>query len=139
MEINPKSNIRNPKSFPFSFYQQNFIAFQRQVAVFITKMIGFAVLGLVGAGMVFKIKTFQCHFFAGGFGFSAGVQFFHNAAVAAQNIVYVAHKIITAAVELVIVIIAAHVITEFFICTAMYYFAAIQTVFFGIHKAKVYN
>jgi len=102
-------------------------------------MIRLAILGLINAGAVIKIKALYQHFVAGGFGFTTGVQLFHNSAVATQYIVDVADIIITAAVQLIVIIIAAHIVAEFFIRTAMYHFAAIQTVFFAIHAAKLTN
>jgi len=120
-----------------SLHQKQFITIQRQIAVLITKVIALIVFSLVDAGKIIEIKPFDEHFFAGGFCFAGWVQFLHNAAVAAQYVVDVADQIITAAVELVVIIIAAHIITEFFICTPVDDLAAIQTMFFGIHKANI--
>jgi hypothetical protein len=102
-------------------------------------MVGFAVLGLVNAGTVIKIKAFDQHFIAGSFCFARGIKFLHHPAVAAQYVVNIAYQIITAAVKLVIIVIAAHIIAKLFIGAAMYYLAAIQTLLFAIHKAKVNN
>lgn len=91
----------------------------------------------VGTCMVFKVKTFRAHFFTGCFGFSTRVQFFQYPSVFAQDVINVPHYIIAIAIELVIIIIAAKVITEFFIGPAMYGRAAIKAKFFRVHCLKV--
>jgi len=57
----------------FALNQQNFIALQRQVAVFIAKMVGFAILCILFISEIFKVKPFGSHLLAGSFGFSGGV------------------------------------------------------------------
>lgn len=105
--------------FFFTFHQQHLIVIQQQIALLVTEKIARPCLGFVAAGKVFKIEAILQQFLARGFGFARWVQFFYNAAVAAQDIIDVAHQVVAIAIELVIIIIAAQVVTEFFIRTAM--------------------
>ena len=82
-------------------------------------MVNLPVLGLIGVRMVIEIQTFCRQFFQGGFGFAAGVKFLQYTAVTLQDIVNIPNQVITAAVQLVVVIIAALVIAEFFVSAAV--------------------
>lgn len=86
----------------------------------ITEMVGLgAILGAQGAGKIIEVKTALQQFGFGHIGFTAHVQFLQYPAVAAQDVVDVAHVVVAIAVKLVVVAVAALVVAKLFVAAAL--------------------
>jgi hypothetical protein len=85
-------------------------------------------------GKVLETKTHIAEFFFGNNGFVFGNKVFENTAVAAQNIIDIPHQVIGIAVALVVIIVAAIIGAEFFVCPAYHWLTAIDTGL--LHKDK---
>jgi hypothetical protein len=89
-------------------------------AVFVAEVIGFAGFGGECVGEVGEVIATFLQFAFGQFGDAAfcGVKFFQYPSVLAQNVIDVAHQVVAVAVLLIIVGVAALVVTKFFIGTS---------------------
>jgi hypothetical protein len=123
----------------FLFYDQKPIIIKRQVSVIITIEIYFTCFGCIDMGKPFKLEAKPQQLILIGFGrlFSAGQKGFQYFSVFQQGIVNVSYKAAMASFGflLVIIIVAAIVITEFFINSSFQGFSAGKTAF-GIHRHR---
>jgi len=111
---------------PLVYYQKIEIIVEWQIALFVTEIILAAFLGAVNIGEMVKIKTFFYQFFLVHFGFFGFVEALQYTPVFPQDIVNVSNQIGVVAVELVVVSIAAHVGTEFFVNSSAEFFVAFE-------------
>lgn len=92
---------------PIPLHEGHERAFGQHIPILITEVIGIAGSRCIAMRMVLKIVSFHHQFIPWHTGFTMGIEFFKNAAVAAQNSIDAAHKIIRITVLPVVVIVAA--------------------------------
>jgi len=109
------------------------IVLNGQIPVFVTKVIGIAILVFVGVCKVSKVKALINQFAFMHTGLSFGGHFFDDAAVAAQDVIDVAHVVGGIGIQLIVVGVTAKIRAELFIGPAFNGFAAFGTVSFSAH------
>jgi hypothetical protein len=124
--------------FPDSFVddQKIIVILQGQIALFVTKTIFRTFLGFINTGEVVKIETLIGEFLFVHFGFFGNIQFLKNAVVLAKNAVYITNQICGVAVQFVVVCIATHIGTEFFINSSAEFFVAFEAFAFFSHEMR---
>jgi hypothetical protein len=112
-----------------SLHYHKVVVIERQIAVFITKVICISCFGVIDMSKIIKVESFFLHFSSGCFGFAIGVigQLFHNSSILSKDIVDVAHDRIVVAICFIIEVIATLVIAKLFIGPANKFFSAIST------------
>jgi len=112
--------------YPFIYHQEIKIIVEGQVALLITEIILAAFLGAVNIGKMIEVETFFHQFLfmhPGFFGFVKALQY---PPVLAQDVVDIPDEVGVVAVQLVVIGVAAHVGTEFFVDSSAEFFAAFE-------------
>ena len=119
----------------FPDHQHIKIIFQRQVSVFVNEPVCTAFLRGIHMGKIIQIKAFvyQFLFVQGNLAFGRG-KFGQYPPVFPQDVVNIPHIVGHFTVQPVVVIIPAHIRTEFFINSPGNGFTAVETKFF--HRSK---
>jgi hypothetical protein len=112
--------------YPFVDDQKIKVVFESQISLLIAKMIDCTFLGFINAGEIIKVETFVGEFLFVHLGFLSNIQILQNAVVLSQDAVYITHQICYVAVQSIVVSIATHVGTEFFVDAAAEFFTTVQ-------------
>jgi hypothetical protein len=113
----------------FSFDDEVPVVFKWKISHIVTEIIGVALFIRVKVRDVLELKPFLHQLVAGDFRdlFASGENAFQYPTVFRQCVVDVPDQVATPGFKLVIVIIPAIVITEFFICSTFYRLVATKT------------